>query len=195
MSPHQHKLRYGYTGLSWNTKDILFTSISQDIRKDSGALSQGPGTKAKCYSETRCYHLFHSGSSKSCRSSLPGIRGEDQYIYFFLYHHITHGRANSLRQGYWWVKVLRLIFYLKKIFFLNFLAALCTMEDLSSPTRLNLCHLHWEFEVLTTGPPGKLPSQAHLCLPNILIPNLWDPLLPRQWSHLSIIYPWHFKWY
>ena len=38
------------------------------------------------------------------------------------------------------------------------LAALCSMQDLSSPTRLNPRTLHWKPGVLTAGQPRKSPS-------------------------------------
>ena len=132
-----------------------------------GFRSSEPATKAKCYSESRCCHLFRSGSFKSCRSSVPGIRDEDQCIFLLMSpYHTWKGQLPQTRVLMGQSSQAHLLFYF------NFLAAWCSMQDLSSPTRLKLCHLHWEFEVLTTGPPGKFPSQAHLCLPNILIPNL-----------------------
>ena len=33
------------------------------------------------------------------------------------------------------------------------------MRDLSSPTRIEPCLLHWKRRVLTTGLPGKSPSR------------------------------------
>ena len=44
------------------------------------------------------------------------------------------------------------------LFYVFTLATLCSMQDLSSllPDQgLNQCPLHWEHEVLATGPPGK----------------------------------------